>query len=230
MNELLDLDTSSHWNFALSALPLLLRGLQVTIAAAVLGFLIALVLGLLFAIVRRSASRWISWPLGCFLEFIRDTPLLIQLFFLYYVLPGYGIILPAFLTGAIAIGLQYSAYMAEVYRAGIDAIDRGQWEAATALNLSRRQTYRDIVVPQAMPRIVPALGNYLVGMLKETPILSTISVVEMLNYAIMIGDRTYQYSLPLSMAGGLMLLITSVFAGLIRGAEFLLPRRGIPLR
>lgn len=230
MDEILDIDTSSTSSFIRSAFPLLLRGLQVTISAALLGFLIAIVLGLLFSVMIRARSRFIVWPLGFFLEFVRDTPLLIQLFFIYYILPAYGIIAPAFLTGAIAIGIQYSAYMAEVYRAGIDAISQAQWDAAKALNLSRRRTYQDIIIPQVIPRIVPATGNYLVGMLKETPILSTISVLEMLNYAIIIGDRTYQYTIPLTMAGLLMLFVTVIFSWLVRIAEFLIPNRGVAMR
>ncbi|MGH6859498.1 MAG: ectoine/hydroxyectoine ABC transporter permease subunit EhuD, partial [Phyllobacterium sp.] len=161
MDEILNIDTSSTTAFLLSSIPLLMRGLQVTISAALLGFVIAVTLGLVFAILMRSKTRFVRWPLGVFLEFVRDTPLLIQLFFIYYVLPAYGIIAPAFLTGAIAIGVQYSAYMAEVYRAGIDAIEKGQWEASVALNLSRRRTYRDIIIPQVVPRIIPATGNYL---------------------------------------------------------------------
>ncbi len=230
MDDLLNIDTSSNWAFIRASIPLLLRGLQVTISAALLGFVIAIFLGLAFAIIMRSRTRLIRWPVGVFLEFVRDTPLLIQLFFIYYILPAYGIVAPAFLTGAIAIGVQYSAYMAEVYRGGIEAVERGQWEAATALNLSRQQTYRDVIVPQVIPRIIPATGNYLVGMLKETPILSTISVLEMLNYAIIIGDRTYQYSVPLTMAGILMLLVTSVFAWCVRIVEFVVPRAGVTLR
>jgi polar amino acid transport system permease protein len=226
----LNVDTSSTLAFILAVIPLLLRGLQVTVSASLLGFAIALVAGLFFAVLRQTPSRWVSWPLACFLEFVRDTPLLIQLFFLYYVLPGYGIVLPAFVTGAVAIGLQYSAYTAEIYRAGIEAIGRGQWEASTALNMSRAKTYRNVVIPQAIPRIVPALGNCLVGILKETPILSTISVLEMLNLAIIVGDRTYQYTIPLTIAGILMLLVTSVFSYLIRLVEFSLPKRGVPLR
>ena len=124
-----------------------------------------------------------------------------QLFFLYYVLPDFGIVLPAFLTGALALGLQYSAYTSEVYRGGIEAIRAGQWEAATALNLTRLRTYRDIVVPQMIPRIVPALGNYLVSMLKETPVLSVVTVLDMLALANMIGERTFEYLVPLSMVG-----------------------------
>lgn len=230
MDSILNIDTSSSYSFFMSSLPLLLRGLKITIAAALLGFVIAVVLGLIFAIVMRSKSRLIRWPLGLFLEFVRDTPLLIQLFFIYYVLPAYGIIAPAFLTGAIAIGAQYSAYMAEVYRAGIGAIDQGQWEATKALNLSRTQTYKDVIIPQVIPRIIPATGNYLVGMLKETPILSTISVLEMLNYAIIIGDRTYQYSVPLTLAGILMLAVTSLFSWGVRVLEFMIPKTGVAMR
>lgn len=230
MNDLATIDTTHPFLFALSVARILLKGLTITISAALIGFVFAAVLGLIFALLRRSAPKAISIPLAVFLEFIRDTPLLIQLFFLYYVLPMYGIRLPAFLTGALAIGLQYSAFMAEIYRGGIDAIDKGQWEAAISLNLGIRQTYRDIVIPQAVPRIIPALGNCLVAMLKETPILSTISVLEMMNLAITIGDRTYQYTLPLSMAGILMLLVTGVFASLVRVVEITIPRRGISLR
>ena len=226
----INVDTSSTLAFTLAVVPLLLKGLQVTVAAALLGFVIAAVAGLFFAVLRQTPSRWISWPLGFFLEFVRDTPLLIQLFFLYYVLPLYGIVLPAFITGAAAIGLQYSAYTAEVYRAGIEAIHKGQWEASRALNMSRARTYGVVIIPQAIPRVIPALGNCLVGMLKETPILSTISVLEMLNLAIIVGDRTYQYTIPLSIAGILMLIVTSVFSYLIRLVEFSLPKRGIPLR
>ena len=126
-------DTSSTLAFALSILPILGIGLLVTLQAAAVGYAIALVLGLVLALLRRSRYKAISWTVACFTEFVRDTPLLVQLFFLYYVLPDFGIVLPAFMTGALALGLQYSAYTSEVYRGGIDAIPRGQWEAATAL-------------------------------------------------------------------------------------------------
>lgn len=226
----LDLDTTTTLTFLEGLVPLLLRGLMVTVAAALLGYLIAAALGLVVAVLRQSPYRIISWPIACFVEFVRDTPLLIQLFFLYYVLPRYGIVLPAFVTGAAAIGIQYSTYTSEVYRAGIGAVERGQWEAAKALNLSGVRTYGTIIVPQAVPRVVPALGNLLVGILKETPILSTVSVLEMFNVATIIGDRTYQYSLPLTLAGILMLITTSFFAFIIRLLDRHLPKTGITLR
>jgi polar amino acid transport system permease protein len=226
----LDLNTATTLTFLAGLVPLLLRGLTVTVAAALLGYVIAATLGLVVAVLRQSPYRIISWPIACFVEFVRDTPLLIQLFFLYYVLPRYGVVLPAFVTGAAAIGIQYSTYTSEVYRAGIGAVERGQWEAAEALNLSTIRTYGTIIVPQAVPRVVPALGNLLVGILKETPILSTVSVLEMFNVATIIGDRTYQYSLPLTLAGILMLITTSFFALIIRLLDRRLPKTGITLR
>jgi polar amino acid transport system permease protein len=223
-------DTSSDLAFGLSILPILGIGLIVTLEATATGFVIALALGLVLALLRRSRLRVISWPTAAIIEFIRDTPLLVQLFFLYYVLPIYGIVLPAFLTGAIALGLQYSAYTSEVYRAGLDAVPRGQWEAAVALNMSRARTYRDIVVPQAVPRIVPALGNYLVSMLKETPVLSVVTVVDMVNLANLIGDRTFEYLVPLSLVGLIFLVLTLLCSAGIHMLERALPKSGIAMR
>jgi polar amino acid transport system permease protein len=223
-------DTSSNLAFAWSILPILGLGLIVTLEAAAAGFVIAMILGLVFALLRRSRIRTISWTTAVVIEFIRDTPLLIQLFFLYYVLPVYGIQLPAFLTGALALGLQYSAYTSEVYRAGLDAVPRGQWEAAVALNMSRARTYRDIIVPQALPRVIPALGNYLVSMLKETPVLSVVTVLDMVNLANLIGDRTFEYLVPLSLVGLIFLILTLLCSAGIHALERALPKSGIAMR
>ena len=223
-------DTSSTLAFAISILPILGIGLIVTLEAAAAGFAIALVLGLVFALLRRSRFIAVSWPTAFVVEFLRDTPLLVQLFFLYYVLPIYGIVLPAFLTGALALGLQYSAYTSEVYRGGLDAVPLGQWEAATALNLGKGHTYWDIIIPQAIPRIIPAMGNYLVSMLKETPVLSVVTVVDMLNLANLIGDRTFEYLVPLSMVGLIFLILTLVCSAGIHVLERVLPKNGIALK
>lgn len=223
-------DTSSLWAYAWSLLPILGIGLIVTLEAAALGFVVALVLGLVLALLRRSRIAAVAWATAGVIEFIRDTPLLIQLFFLYYVLPNYGIVLPAFLTGTLALGLQYSAYTSEVYRGGLDAVPRAQWEAATALNLTRLRTYRDIVIPQAIPRILPAMGNYLVSMLKDTPVLSVVTVLEMLGLANMIGDRTFEYLVPLSMVGLIFLILTLILSAGLHVLERVLPKRGFALR
>lgn len=223
-------DTSTDLAFAISILPILMRGLWVTVQATALGFAIAIVLGLVLALLRMVPLKIVAWPVAFFLEFVRDTPLLVQLYFLFFVLPDFGIILPAFLTGAIALGIQYCGYTAEVYRAGIEAVPRGQLEAARALNMPMWLTYRDVIVPQAVPRIVPALGNYLVSMLKDTAILSAVTVLEMLNVARIIGDRTFRYFVPLTMVGGLFLVLTLLSSSLVRFLEKRLPKSGIPLR
>lgn len=223
-------DPSTPLTYATSILPILLIGLTVTLQAAAAGFAIALVVGLIFALLRRSRVTAISWTTAFVVEFLRDTPLLVQLFFLYYVLPDYGIALPAFLTGAIALGLQYSAYTSEVYRGGIDAVPRGQWEAATALNFTRWQLYQKVIIPQMVPRILPTMGNYLIAMLKETPVLSVVTVLEMLGLANMIGENTFEYLVPLSMVGILFLILTLVCSTGVHRLEKALPKAGIPMR
>ncbi|EYR77454.1 ectoine/hydroxyectoine ABC transporter permease subunit EhuD [Shinella sp. DD12] len=225
-----EIDTSSPGRFALSILPILLIGLRTTVLAMLVGLVIALFAGLAFALLRRSPYRVVSWPAVAIIEFLRNTPLLMQLFFLYFVLPEYGLVLPAFWTGCIALGLQYAAYMSEVYRAGLEAIPNGQWEAAKALNLSRGRVYGAVVIPQIVPRITPAIGNYLVSMMKDTPILSTITVVEMLNLANRIGDRTFEYLVPLSVVGAIFLVLTCICSALLRGVEWAIPKRGIALK
>ncbi|HET7312984.1 ectoine/hydroxyectoine ABC transporter permease subunit EhuD [Salinisphaera sp.] len=223
-------DLSSPEAFALSILPILLIGMKITILATIFGFLIAMALGLVFALLRGVPLRAVSWPIAFIVEFVRDTPLLIQLYFLYYILPDYGITLPALETGIITLGIQYSAYTSEVYRAGLEAVPRGQREAARALNLGAWRTYRDVIVPQAIPRIVPALANYLISIIKDTPILSAITVLEMLGAAKIVGDRTFRYMLPLTLVGVLFLILTAVAATAVRYLEKKLPRAGIALK
>ncbi len=226
-----------HWDtahgelaFAWSILPMLLVGMWVTIEASIAGFAIALGLGLIFAVLKRVPLKIVSYPALVLTEFFRDTPLLVQLFFLYYVLPDYGIVLPAFLTGALALGVQYSAYTAEVYRAGIEAVPPGQHDAAKALDFSHVRTFTHVVLPQAVPRIVPALGNYLVSIMKDVPVLSVVTILEMLNVAKIIGDQTFDYLVPLSMVGGLYLILTLIASAVVRGIDVSLPKTGLPLR
>jgi polar amino acid transport system permease protein len=216
--------------FAWSILPMLLRGLVVTIEASLVGFFIALIIGLIFAVLKDVPLKIVSYPAIVITEFFRDTPLLVQLFFLYYVLPDYGIILPAFLTGALALGIQYSAYTAEVYRAGIEAVPKGQREAALALDFTPTRTFTHVILPQAVPRVVPAMGNYLVSISKDVPVLSVVTVLEMLNVAKIIGDQTFDYLVPLSMVGGLYLILTIVASAAVRWVDAILPKTGVPLR
>jgi len=207
------------WDFVIEIMPELLKGLKTTIYAALVSFLFAAIVGLLLALARRSKIQWVAKSMDGLVEFIRSTPLLVQLYFLFYVLPLYGIRLPAFIVGVIGLGLHYSAYLSEVYRAGIDAINSGQWEAARALNFSPRRTWVGIILPQAIPPMIPALGNYLVAMFKETPQLAAITVLEMLQRAKNIGAITFRFLEPITMVGVLFFLLSYPSALLIQRLE-----------
>ena len=189
------------WEFAREILPRLLDASLTTIGIALAGFAIAVVLGLFLAIGRRSRHRWLSWPVTGLIEFIRSTPLLIQVYFLFYVFPNYGLNLSAMQAGIIGIALHYACYTAEVYRAGLDAVPRSQWEAVTALNMKPWTAYRDVILPQALRPVLPALGNYLISILKDTPVLSAITVVEIMQRAKNIGSESFRYLEPITMVG-----------------------------
>lgn len=215
------------WAFVWDILPLLARAALVTIEATLLGFGLAASLGLLLAIGRMSHQRWIAWPLAGFVEFIRSTPLLIQIFFMFFVLPKFGMAMPAFLTGVLGLGIHYSTYCAEVYRSGLENVARGQWEAALALNLSLPRTYWDIVIPQAIPPVIPALGNYLVSLFKETPLLSAIAVLELMQTAKILGSEYFRYLEPITIVGLFFLALSLLSAAGIRRVEhWLITRRG----
>ncbi|MBC7138666.1 MAG: ectoine/hydroxyectoine ABC transporter permease subunit EhuD [Defluviimonas sp.] len=199
------------WEFAWSILPQLLEGFKITLVATVLGAIVAAVLGLVFAILRRSPNPWLSRATGFVAEFIRGTPLLVQLYFIFYVLPDLGIRLPALTAGVIGMGLHYATYTAEVYRGGIEAVARGQWEAAKATNLTARQTWIHVILPQAVPPMIPAMANYLLAMFKETPLLSAITVLELMNQARSVANSSYRYVEPMTMVG-VMFLIVSVLS------------------
>jgi len=207
------------WEYAFEVLPVLAGASIITIQATVLGFILALVLGLIFAIMRMSRNRAINGATTAVVEFIRSTPLLIQIFFIYFVLPEFGIVLDAFLAGTLALGIHYATYCSEVYRAGIEAIPRGQWEAATALNLSPTTTFRDIIIPQAIPPVVPALGNYLVALFKETPLLSAIAVLELMQTAKILGSQNFRYIEPITLVGGFFLIFSLIASAANRYAE-----------
>ena len=207
------------WSHAWDILPQLGRALVVTLQATMLGMALALTLGLAFALARRSRYRLVAWPVAAFVEFVRSTPLLVQIFFLFYVLPDIGVQLTPLAAGVAALGIHYAAYCSEVYRAGLEAVPKGQWEAAAALNLGRWRTLRAIVIPQAIPPVVPALGNYLVAMFKDTPLLSAITVLELLQTAKLIGSETFRYVEPMTLVGILFLVLSLVSAAAIQWAE-----------
>ena len=216
---------SFNWQVALEILPALFGGLWVTIQVSLLAFALAAILGLFMALGRRSDNKWLSEPLGALIEFVRSTPLLVQLFFFFYVLPRYGVRMPAFVLGTIALGLHYGTYASEVYRAGINAVGRGQWEAARALNFSPARTWTGIILPQAIPPMIPALGNYLVAIFKESAQLSAITVTELMATASIIGAQTFRYLESITLVGALYFLISYPSSLVVRRLEARYARR-----
>jgi polar amino acid transport system permease protein len=197
-----------NWAYVWLLVPALLKALRVTVAATLAGFAVAMVLGLLVAIVRRSGIRPLVLITGGIVTFIRSTPLLVQLYFLFYVLPAFGITMSPLVTGVVGLGLHYSTYLSEVFRAGIEGVRKGQWEAAKALNLSRMQTWVRVILPQAIPPVIPVLGNYLIVMFKETPLLSAITLVEIVQTAKILGSESFSYLEPFTLVGLLFLLLS----------------------
>jgi polar amino acid transport system permease protein len=212
------------WAYAFEIIPALARAAIVTIEATFIGFILAASLGLVIAVVR-IAFPATALPVSIAVELIRSTPLLIQIFFLYFVFPSFGVVLDAFTAGVLALGIHYAAYCSEVYRAGFENIHRGQWEASIALNLSSWTMFRDIIIPQAIPPIVPALGNYLVALFKETPLLSAIAVLELMQTAKIMGSETFRYTEPITLVGVFFLAMSLVSAAGIRVVEGAIRRR-----
>ena len=207
------------WNFVWEIMPTLIQGVKITILATILGSILAAIVGLAIALARRSENRTVARGVGWFAEFIRGTPLLVQLYFIFYVLPDIGILLPPLVAGVIGLGLHYGTYTAEVYRAGIDNVPRGQWEAAKACNLNGRHTWTHIILPQAIPPMIPALANYFIAMFKETPLLSAITVLELMNQAKSVANTYYRYIEPMTLVGAFFLVISLCSVVLLRWLE-----------
>lgn len=207
------------WDFTFEILPRMLVAAVNTLLAAGFGYAIALILGLAFALLQRTRYPIVTFVVRECVEFVRSTPLVLQIFFIFYVGPQFGLRLSPWASGMIAIGLHYAAYLSEVYRAGLDSVPKGQWEACTALNLSPQRTYFKIIIPQAIPLTIPGFGNYLVGIFKDTPMLSVIGVAELMHAATAVGSETYRYLEPYTLVGVIFLIISLPAAWLIRRFE-----------
>lgn len=203
-------------DFAREIFPDLVEGLWLTFRITLAALAIAVIGGLVLALLRRSRWRIIRWPVGFVIEFIRSTPLLVQIFFVYFVFPEFDVVLEPMTAAVGTLGLHYATYMSESYRAGIDAVPAGQWEASTALNLSRLTTWRAVILPQAVPTVIPALGNYLVSALKDAPVVAvTVSLLDVLGTANDIQGDFFRGTEPYTIAGLLFLALSiplSIFA------------------
>ena len=208
-----------RWDFAKEILPGMLLATLNTIMAAGIGYAIAMIVGLLFLLGQRTPIKFVNMINREIVEFIRSTPLLIQLFFVYFVLPQFGITLSAWVCGMITIGLHFGTYLSEGYRGALEGVPKTQWEACRALNFTTFYTYRRIVLPQAFPIAIPGMGNYLVGIFKDTPLLSTIGVAELFHAATAVGGYHYRYLEPYTIVGIIFLILSVPAAMGIRKLE-----------
>ena len=167
------------WDFAFQILPQMLWATLNTIMAAGIGYAIASVVGLLFLLGQRTPIKIVNMINREIVEFIRSTPLLIQLFWFYYVLPFFGLTLEAFTAGVVAIGMNFGAYGAEIVRGGVLAVPKGQWEGAFALNFTPAKRMRKIIIPQIFPIILPPAANLTVELLKATALVALVTVVDL---------------------------------------------------
>ncbi|GGN58857.1 ectoine/hydroxyectoine ABC transporter permease subunit EhuD [Oceanobacillus indicireducens] len=210
------------WDRFFEALPFILDGLGLTIFLTISCFIFALVFGFVWTFLRRIPNRPFNWIVSWVMEFIRTTPPLVQLFFIYYawpVMPLVGTTLSPVQSAILGLGLHYSTYISEIYRSGIESVEKGQWEAAQALNLSTLDKWRKVILPQAIPPTVPMLGNYFIILFKEVPLVSTISVAEILLLANTYGARNWAYLEPLTIVGIIFLLLSYPSSILIRKLE-----------
>ncbi|HTI79258.1 MAG TPA: ectoine/hydroxyectoine ABC transporter permease subunit EhuD [Acetobacteraceae bacterium] len=200
-------------------LPSLLQGAVITIAVSLLAFALALLFGLVFGIARISRVAPVRGVAACYIQFIRGTPLLLQLFFIYYVLPYVGIVLSPFVSGVIGLTMNYAAYMAEVFRSGIQAIPKGQWEAGSSVGMSRALLMRRIILPQAIRIIVPALGNFFVSIFKDSALVSVITLRDLMFSGQLLASATYKHFEIFTMVAVIYFLISYPTAKLVEWVE-----------
>lgn len=189
-------------------LPILLQGAVVTVEVTVLSFLLSSVIGLALALMRLSPVKAVSAAGATVVNIIRGLPIIVQLFYIYFVLPDVGIQLTAFQAGVIGLGIAYSAYQAENFRAGIEAVDPGQREAAQAMGMRGALIMRRVILPQAFRIALPPYGNTLVMMLKDSSLVSTITVAEMTRAGQLIASSTFQNMTVYTLVALLYLLMS----------------------
>lgn len=216
------------WETFVDAFPIIITGINVTLGLTVTSFILALIVGFVWLILESTPIKAFNFIIYWIREFIRSTPPIVQIFFLYYawpMVPYIGTSFTPFIAATLALGIHFSTYVSEVYRSGIDSVDKGQWEASTALNLSLKDKWFNVVLPQALPPTIPMLGNYLIILFKEVPLAATIGVVGILSIARSYGAETWSYLEPLTIVAILFLVLSYPSGLLVRMLENKMNRR-----
>ena len=197
----------------------LLGGLLITVELTFVVITLSLVCALFVALAGLSRLAPLRWVVKAYIEVMRGTPLLLQLVYVYYVLPEMGIRLDAFTAGVLALTLNYSAYISEVYRGGIQAIPRGQHDAAAALGMTHALAMRRIILPQAIRIAIPALGNYFISLFKDTALCSAVSIQEVLFTAQVHAALNFQYFTLYTVVAAMYFLVSFPAARLVNYLE-----------
>ncbi|OGO58900.1 MAG: hypothetical protein A2V85_12025 [Chloroflexi bacterium RBG_16_72_14] len=192
--------------------PFILGGIPITIGVSVASIVFATMFALFGALGRLSRRSPIYAVATLYVSLVRGTPLIVQIFFIYSALPEFGIVLPAFVAGVFALSFNYGAYMTEIFRAGIQAIPRGQLEAAAALGMTERDTMRRVVLPQAIRIVIPAIGNEFIAMIKDSALVSFVALQELFWRARTTGSANFQSFTTLMLAALVYWLMTIVFS------------------
>ena len=200
------------------SVPFLLKGAVYTVQVSVLAIVFGLVLGWALGLIAVAGPRWLRAIAWAYVQFIRGTPLLVQIFLIYFGLPALGINVPAFWSGVIALGLNSGGFQAEIVRAGIESIDRGQAEAARSIGMSAFQTLLLILVPQTIRRVIPPLTNELITLTKSSSLLSAIAVLELTHAGQAIIARTFA---PFEIYAAVAVMYLGLIAVLSRGSALL---------
>ncbi|MEQ6359965.1 amino acid ABC transporter permease [Thermoanaerobacter thermohydrosulfuricus] len=194
---------------------LFVSGLLMTLKLTFLAVTIGVILGLFIALIKMSSIKPISFIGASYVEIIRGTPLLVQLLLIYNGLMQFGIDIPAFTAGVSALAINSAAYVAEIIRAGIQAVDPGQNEAARSLGMTHAMAMRYVIIPQAIKNILPALGNEFIVMLKESAIVSVIGFADLTRQADIIQSITYKYFEPYIIIAAIYFVMTFIFSRLL---------------
>ncbi|MDO5116461.1 MAG: ABC transporter substrate-binding protein/permease [Synergistaceae bacterium] len=201
------------------AMPLFAHGALVTMEVSIVAMVIAISLGLALAVTRVFAPKWLAMLAAGYVEIVRGTPVLIQLFFIFYGLPSIGIKFSPFWAGAIGLGLNYAAYEAEIYRTGLFAIPRTQWESALALGMTRWQAMREVILPQAVRVVIPPITNDFISLLKDSSLVSIITMVDLTKVYGQVSATYYDYFGPGILVAVIYLVLGLPFVRFARYTE-----------
>lgn len=196
-------------NYVLNMLPELWTGAKITLSLFAITLLLSIPLGLVLALLRLSGIRALDYIVNFYIWVMRGTPLMLQIFFIYFALPAVNILLPAYTTAVVAFVLNYAAYFAEIFRAGIQGVGKGQYEAAKTLGMSYSQTMRRIVLPQMWKKILPPLSNETITLVKDTSLVYVLALQDVMRVTYQLVQREFNL-IPFFVAAAFYLIMTLI--------------------